>query len=237
MRNTMPSGVGSVITRSNARAARSASAAVAVVDEHDVDVARVVQLDPAELAHADHGHRHRGRRDRERDAEARLRDARQLGADGRAGRRCRAGRVPAMRTIWRCFQRRSSALGSSWASRRPASSTSSSTSSECAAPPLASIAIAVLVAFEHREQRVRRDAHRHERVEELRIGSELVAEAADALRRAAPARPARSAGRPTGRAPDGRARCRRPSSTDECRALDIAGPSQVGCAGGRDRVP
>ena len=73
VRNTMPAGVGSLIVRSTARAdsfglARSST----VVHEQHVDVARVVQLVAAELAHADHGHRNRRRRDRR----ARRRDTR-----------------------------------------------------------------------------------------------------------------------------------------------------------------
>ena len=44
---------------------------VAVVHEQHVDVARVVQLTPSELAHADHRHRRHGRGDRECELEAR----------------------------------------------------------------------------------------------------------------------------------------------------------------------
>ena len=54
---------------------------VAVVDEHDVDVARVVQLSAAELAHAD-DREPRGRRgDVHRDSEARPRERGELGDD------------------------------------------------------------------------------------------------------------------------------------------------------------
>ena len=127
---------------------------------------------------------------------------------------------PAMRTSWRCFQRRSSAPGSSCASRSARLARRAvPTSSECAAPLARSIAIAVSSRSSTASSECDATRHRHERVEELRIGRELVAEAAGAPRRAAPARPARSGGRPTGRAHDGRARCRRPSSTDECRAV------------------
>ena len=59
VRNTMPSAVGSVITREQRRAAALGVGAVAVVHEQHVDVARVVQLGAAELAHPDHGQRHR----------------------------------------------------------------------------------------------------------------------------------------------------------------------------------
>jgi hypothetical protein len=59
---------------------------VAVVDEHDVDVARVVQLSATELAHAD-DREPRGRRgDVHRDSEASPRERRELG-DNVANRR------------------------------------------------------------------------------------------------------------------------------------------------------
>ena len=122
VRNTMPSAVGSVITRSSARAARSASARVALVHEQHVDVARVVQLGAAELAHADHGHRHARRGDRR----ARLRGtpAPSAASSAPTARRSAIPRRsrPAMRTTWRCFHRRNAAAGSTLRpAARPAS--------------------------------------------------------------------------------------------------------------------
>ena len=53
------------------------------MDEQHVDVARVVELGAAELAHADDGERDRGLDDRERRAEAHLGERSELTADGR----------------------------------------------------------------------------------------------------------------------------------------------------------
>ena len=82
MRNTMPSAVGAVMTRSSARAAALGLGGIAFVHEHDVDVARVVQLGAAELAHADHRHGDGRRGHRQCGTEAGLRDRGKLGADG-----------------------------------------------------------------------------------------------------------------------------------------------------------
>ena len=59
---------------------------VAVVHEQDVDIARIVELVSAELAHADHGERNRRRGVRDRDVETRLRQAGKL-----ASRRAQVG--------------------------------------------------------------------------------------------------------------------------------------------------
>ncbi len=82
MRNTMPSAVGAVIDAEQRPRRALGLGGIAFVHEHDVDVARVVQLGAAELAHADHRHGDGRRGHRQCGTEAGLRDRGKLGADG-----------------------------------------------------------------------------------------------------------------------------------------------------------
>ena len=133
---------------------------VAVVHEQHVDVARVVELGAAELAHPDHRHRNRRRGDVERGREAGLRERGELGGRRRAGRRCRAGRAPRCAPAAGASNGAARAAGSSAGDRGCAAPATSSTAPrrDGAVTRSRSIVDASAVAFERRRQRARRDA-------------------------------------------------------------------------------
>ena len=136
-----------------------------------------------------------GAGDRERDAEARLRDR-------RPARRRRSRRSampsrsrPAMRTICRCFQRRSAAVRVVVREQRAGLGDESSAVSRRPQRRRRAASRSRLVALEHAEQRVRRDADRDERVgEHARRAASSSGERPGAPRRAGRARPGPSSG-------------------------------------------
>ena len=94
MRKTMPSVVGRLMIVEHATRRTIGRAGVAVVDEQHVDVARVVELPAAELAHADHRQPRLGARRGRRRRRGRPRRARRARARRRGGRPARGGRGP-----------------------------------------------------------------------------------------------------------------------------------------------
>ena len=81
MRKTIPAGLGSAMMARRRRGRVVRFDLVTAVDEQDVDVARVVQLAPAQLAHSDHGQRRLGRGDQQRTPEAHLGERCELASD------------------------------------------------------------------------------------------------------------------------------------------------------------
>ena len=226
VRNTMPSALGSVITRNTGARRSLGLCAVAVVHEQHVDVARVVQLRAAELAHADHRHRER--------SEPRSR-ARLPGTPApRPPARCRRPQVgdseqiaardaddlpvlpSAERRVRVVVREQRARLGQAVVERYGR-----------AQHRVAQHRDRGLVALEHSEQRVRRDARPQRARSPAACWRELARRARDALRRAAPTPPGPSTGRRSSRAPGVRAPHPGRSSV-ECRAarsLSWAGDS------------
>ena len=172
----MPSAVGSLMMRSTApRRVFGASRTVAVVNEQHVDVARVVQLRAAELAHADDGHRHVGFGELERDAEACVRERREIAADG--SQVCNRQKVAARdaRDLGLLPPAQGSAGSSALRSsvRRRAVFSAASCAEECLPPEHRH---REAIALERCEQRSRRNRDRDDRVEQHLVAEELLGE-------------------------------------------------------------
>ena len=167
-------------------------ACVAVVDEHHVDVARVVELATAELAHADDGHRHVGLGDLERDAEARLREGgeletgrAQVGHAEQVARRDAHERTPLAAPE---LGRRIVGVGHSGEQRLVVAF--GRRRLECS--PVGDHRHRVAIVDQRREERVRRGGDRDDRVEQDAAGRERVgpSRVAPRARRSTPARAA-----------------------------------------------
>ena len=172
MRNTMPS----LARRRHRREHRAGSAlgvlGVAVVHEQHVDVARVVELASAELAHADDGERpRRSRRSRARCSTQTRAPARRARARPRACRRCRADRGPRPATA-----RVASSAASLRRRGRRSRATGSGTSRACARSRARRVAQRIehrIVGDDGRCQRARGARERDESRREQRVVGEL----------------------------------------------------------------